>query len=70
MTDGWDDRSAYGYNWLSKGSPGEGSAAGQLRLSARNSGLFFVQATEEVLRMMGRLQGRMEREAVWDQVRT
>ena len=38
-----------------------------MRLSARNSGLFFIAATEEVLRMMSRLKRRMETEGVWDQ---
>lgn len=58
MTDGWDDPTAYGYEW-------GGNHA--LRLSARNSGLFYLRATDETLAMMGRLKGRMEREAVWDQ---
>ena len=58
MTDGWDDPTAYGYEW-------EGARA--LRLSARNSGLFYVRATVETLAMMGRLKSRMEREPVWDQ---
>ena len=58
MTDGWDDPTAYGYEW---------GGHGMLRLSARNSGLFYVRATHETLAMMGRLKGRMEREAVWDQ---
>ena len=49
MTDGWDDPSAFGYPWK------DGQGKQQLRLSARNSGLFFIAATEEVLRMMGRL---------------
>ena len=58
MTDGWDDPTAYGYEWV-------GNRA--LRLSARNSGLFYLRATHETLGMMRRLKGRMEREAVWDQ---
>ena len=61
MTDGWDDPSAFGYPWK------DGQGAQQLRLSARNSGLFFIAATEEVLRMMSRLKHRMETEGVWDQ---
>ena len=60
MTDGWDDVSAFGYRW-------KGGGREQLRLSARNSGLFFIAATEEVLRMMTRLKRRMETEGVWDQ---
>ena len=38
MTDGWDDVTAYGYLWRSVGGD-------RIRLSARNSGLFFLQAT-------------------------
>ena len=59
MTDGWDDRTAYGYHWRTQPPA--------LRLSARNSGLFYVRATAETLEMMARLKGRMERESVWDQ---
>ena len=58
MTDGWDDPTAYGYDW-------RGNTA--FRLSARNSGLFYVRATHETLAMMSRLKRRMETEAVWDQ---
>ena len=58
MTDGWDDATAYGYHW---------QAHRALRLSARNSGLFYARATVETRRMMERLKGRMQREAVWDQ---
>jgi hypothetical protein len=58
MTDGWDDPSAFGYHWRGQGA---------LRLSARNSGLFYVRATSETQRMMWRLKGRMEHEGVWDQ---
>ena len=50
MTDGWDDPTAYGYRWLSQQGP-------MLRLSARNSGLFYVKATRETLAMMARLKG-------------
>ncbi|EOD32472.1 hypothetical protein EMIHUDRAFT_418156 [Emiliania huxleyi CCMP1516] len=67
MTDGWDDVTAYGYEWPSH--------TRSLRLGARNSGLFYVRATVEAVRMMARLKGRMQREArpparphaVWDQ---
>jgi hypothetical protein len=61
MTDGWDDPTAYGYHWHS------GGGGQHLRLSARNSGLFYARATVETRRMMARLKGRMLREAVWDQ---
>jgi hypothetical protein len=38
-----------------------------LRLSARNSGLFYLRATEQSLSMMKRLTHRMAHEDVWDQ---
>ena len=50
--------SAYGHRW---------GAHDALRLSARNSGMFYIRATVETVRMMGRLKERMQREAVWDQ---
>ena len=43
-------------------------AAQQMRLSARNSGLFYLRATKEALAMMIALKRRMETEGVWDQV--
>ena len=55
MTDGWDDASAFGYEW-------PGRTGTSLRLSARNSGLFYLRASEASLRMMTTLKGRMERE--------
>ena len=39
-----------------------------MRLSARNSGLFYLRATKEALAMMIALKRRMETEGVWDQV--
>jgi len=67
MSDGWDDRSAYGHTHE---LPVPGSTEGPLRymrLVARNSGLFYVSATYEGLRLMQRLASRMAHEDVWDQ---
>ena len=57
MSDGWDEPTAYGYDY----------GGGSLRVFARNSGMFFLQATKQSLGMMSRLAGRMEREGTWDQ---
>jgi len=56
MSDGWDEPTTYGYNDL-----------GALRVFARNSGMFYLRATHEALRMVQRLAYRMETEGVWDQ---
>jgi len=56
MSDGWDDPTTYGYEYQ-----------GMLRVFARNSGMFFLQATNESLVMMRRLAHRMETEYTWDQ---
>jgi hypothetical protein len=52
MTDGWDDASSYGHTL---DTPVLGSAVGPLhsfRLVARNSGLFYLSATHQALRLM------------------
>ena len=62
MTDGWDDVSAYGFEY-----PGVGGTP-MRRLAARNSGLFYLAATKESLRMVARLAERMATERnTWDQ---
>ena len=73
MSDGWDDDAAYGHTYelpLPAGSTPSGAAAPArwLRLVARNSGLFYLAATHECLRLMKVLAARMAAEAVWDQV--
>lgn len=67
MTDGWDDASAYGFVHT---LPLAGSAHGplrSLRLETRNSGLFYLAATNESLRLMQMLASRLGREQIWDQ---
>ena len=56
MSDGWDEPTTYGYDF-----------SGALRVFARNSGMFFLQATNESVNMMARLAQRMETEGTWDQ---
>jgi hypothetical protein len=57
MTDGWDEPTSYGYDY----------GAGSFRVFARNSGMFYLQATHESNQMMKRLARRMESEGTWDQ---
>lgn len=45
MSDGWDEPTTYGYNDL-----------GALRVFARNSGMFYLRATHEALRMVRSLR--------------
>lgn len=55
MTDGFDDLSSYG-------APGSGVLGGSSwRIFARNSGMFYISATNESLRMMERMTHRMAR---------
>ena len=62
MTDGWDDVSAYGFAYAGAGG------TPMRRLAARNSGLFYLAATKESLRMVSRLAERMATERnTWDQ---
>ena len=62
MTDGWDDVSAYGFEHRAQ------NGVPMRRLVARNSGLFYLSATREALRMVERLAERMATEAnTWDQ---
>lgn len=48
MTDGWDDVTAYGWEWASASTSWPAPVATQrhMRLSARNSGLFSLRATQ------------------------
>jgi hypothetical protein len=62
MTDGWDDVSAYGFGFEARAN------SPMRRLVARNSGLFYLAATFESLRMVTRLAERMRTERnTWDQ---
>lgn len=66
MSDGWDERTAYGYVHTLP-LPADDSVLRSLRLVARNSGLFYLSATRECLRLMRILAKRMATEDVWDQ---
>ena len=57
MSDGWDEKTAFGHN----------AGGGTYQMHARNSGMFFLQATNEALAMVKRLARRMETEGTWDQ---
>ena len=69
MSDGWDDRTTYGFRW-SPTRGGNRNSADELtyRMFVKNSGLFFTQATYESLQMMTVLASRMSTErSTWDQ---
>ena len=69
MSDGWDDRTTYGFRWKSL-ARGQQVSADELtyRMFVKNSGLFFTQATHESLQMMTVLADRMNTErSTWDQ---
>jgi len=57
MSDGWDEKTAFGHN----------AGSGTVQLHARNSGMFFLLATRQSLAMVTRLARRMEHEGTWDQ---
>ena len=71
MSDGWDDRTTYGFRWNpTRGRGNKLSSADELtyRMFVKNSGLFFTQATHESLQMMTVLANRMNTErSTWDQ---
>ena len=68
-TDGWDDGSAYG--WTERLDDPSLGAAGRfrpsMRITAWNSGLWYIAATRAGLRMMSILAHRMATEDTWDQ---
>jgi len=66
MSDGWDDNTAYGHVHP-LALPGGADELVSLRLVARNSGLFYLAATRQCLRLAKILADRMATEAVWDQ---
>eukprot|EP00967_Tisochrysis_lutea_P094540 scaffold137449_cov29-Tisochrysis_lutea.AAC.2 len=52
MTDGWDDPSAYGHTLTTQVPDSVAGPLQSLRLVARNSGLFYLSATYQSLRLM------------------
>jgi len=80
MSDGWDEDSGYGFTYdlpitLAKDAANDPSSAAaaanaplrSIRMAARNSGLFYLSATHEAMRLMSILAKRMASEDVWDQ---
>ena len=75
MSDGWDEDSGYGHVHelplsLARDASAPAAASTPLRsvrMAARNSGLFYLSATHESLRLMQILAKRMASEDVWDQ---
>ena len=68
-TDGWDDGSAYGWTeHLDDPSMGlAGRFRPAMRITAWNSGLWYIAATHAGLRLMSILAYRMATEDTWDQ---
>jgi len=66
MSDGWDDDSVYGFDHVLPTGDVHGPMK-SLRYETRNSGLFYLAATHEGLRLVTILKQRMATEAVWDQ---
>jgi hypothetical protein len=63
MSDGWDDASTYGHvHSLPMPDSAGGGAFTSLRLVARNSGLFYLAATKQCLRLTKILANRMAHE--------
>ena len=68
-TDGWDDGSAYGWTeHLDDPSMGAvGRFRPAMRITAWNSGLWYIAATHAGMRLMSILAHRMATEDTWDQ---
>ena len=63
MSDGWDDASTYGHvHSLPMPDSAGGGTFTSLRLVARNSGLFYLAATKQCLRLTKILANRMAHE--------
>lgn len=68
MTDGFDDRSAYGMiDGLDDASMGWARYAQSTKHMNLNSGLFYVSANANTLALMERLADRLSRQKYWDQ---
>lgn len=64
MSDGWDDLTAYGHI---HSLPVLDTTLTSLRIVARNSGLFYLSATHQSVRLMKLLAETMASVDVWDQ---
>lgn len=68
MTDGHDNRTAYGFNDVLD-EPGMGWAryAHTMRIWVYNSGFFYIRPTIPSIELLDRVAGRLSRENAWDQ---
>lgn len=68
MTDGHDNRTAYGYNDVFD-EPGMGWAryAHTMRMWVYNSGFFYIRPTIPSIELLDRVANRLSREQAWDQ---
>eukprot|EP00899_Mesostigma_viride_P013557 jgi/Mesvir1/22201/Mv18797-RA.1 len=68
MTDGWDNRTAYGYNDVfDDAAMGWARYAHSMRVFVFNSGLFYMQATVPSLAVLDAVAARLAAEKAWDQ---
>lgn len=68
MSDGWDERTAYGYNDVfDDPSMGWSRYAHTMRIFVFNSGLFYIRPSEASMELLIKLTHRLETEGGWDQ---
>lgn len=68
MSDGFDDRTAYGsIEYFDDPSMGWARSAQYYKRFNLNSGLFYVKANERTIDLMQRLEDRLDKEDAWDQ---
>jgi hypothetical protein len=68
LSDGFDERSAYGWNdGVDDPSMGWSRFAQTMRIFVMNSGLFFAQPSSRTVALMDKITARLERAKEWDQ---
>ncbi|KAI5660991.1 hypothetical protein M9H77_20314 [Catharanthus roseus] len=68
MTDGHDNRTAYGYDDVhDEPSMGWARYAHTMRIWVYNSGFFYIRPTIPSIELLDRVAGRLSREKAWDQ---
>ena len=68
MSDGFDEKTAYGWNdGIDDPSMGWSRYAQTMRIFVFNSGLFYVRSSPRSVALMDKITARLEREKAWDQ---
>lgn len=68
MSDGFDDRTAYGFiDGIDDPSMGWSRYAQAVKHFNLNSGLFYLRANERTIDLMQRLETRLSKQKYWDQ---